>query len=76
MGYDDYDRGGRGYDRYDDRRSRGTSSIDLIDFSSRNDPLNRCSLPGCRIFCGGLPSDVREREIEDLFYKESRKHPL
>lgn len=24
---------------------------------------------GCVIFVGNLPGDVREREIEDLFYK-------
>jgi hypothetical protein len=27
---------------------------------------------GCVCFVGNLPGDVREREIEDLFYKVSR----
>ncbi len=28
---------------------------------------------GCVIFVGNLPGDVREREIEDLFYKVTDK---
>merc|ERR1711966_505054 len=27
---------------------------------------------GCRIYVGNLPSDVRERELDDLFYKYGR----
>jgi RNA recognition motif-containing protein len=26
---------------------------------------------GCTIYVGNLPEDIREREIEDLFYKVS-----
>jgi len=27
---------------------------------------------GTRIFVGGLPSDIRDREVEDIFYKVTR----
>lgn len=31
---------------------------------------------GCVIFVGNLPGDVREREIEDLFYKVTKSSSL
>ena len=30
---------------------------------------------GCTIFVGNLPGDVREREVEDLFYKVCNVQP-
>eukprot|EP00740_Mantoniella_antarctica_P007821 CAMPEP_0181354280 /NCGR_PEP_ID=MMETSP1106-20121128/3278_1 /TAXON_ID=81844 /ORGANISM="Mantoniella antarctica, Strain SL-175" /LENGTH=78 /DNA_ID=CAMNT_0023466935 /DNA_START=57 /DNA_END=290 /DNA_ORIENTATION=- len=29
-------------------------------------------MSGCIVFCGNLPIDVRERELEDLFHKFGR----
>ena len=38
----------------------------------RGDDMSRF---GCTIFVGNLPGDVREREVEDLFYKVCNDQP-
>lgn len=31
--------------------------------------MNRSNTNDCRLYVGNLPDDVRERELEDVFYK-------
>lgn len=34
--------------------------------------MNRNNNNDCRVYVGNLPSDIRERDLEDIFYKYGR----
>lgn len=56
--------------------TRNLSSSRILDAS---ESLTRVAMPrpkACVVYVGDLPSDVRTREIEDVFYKVHCSNPL
>ena len=65
---DDYDRRDRG-DRDRDRGYGGSGGGYGWDRGSGGRGGGR---GGTRVYCGNLPMDIREREVDDIFYKFGR----